>query len=139
MVTPDPLTVPTSSRRRGGRPPLPDAERRGHVVNFWVTTDEQARLTARAALAGVTVSAYVRDAALADAGTMPARRSRRPAGPDLGAVVAQLQRLGNNLNQILREARFGHFPPDVTAQAGAALEAMTAYLVSLAPVDDPET
>ena len=125
------------SRRRGGRPALPDSERRGQAVTFWVTPDELERLTARAAGAGLSVSAHVRGAALADMATPT--RYRRRHDRDLGAVVAQLQRLGNNLNQILREARFGHFPPAVAGQAGDALEAMTGYLLSLAPVDDPET
>ena len=138
MESPAVLTAPSPSRRRGGRPALPDSERRGQAVTFWVTPDELVRLTARAAGAGLSVSAHVRCAALAEPG-QPARRSRRHADRDLGAVVAQLQRLGNNLNQILREARFGHFPPAVTSQAGDALEAMTGYLLSLAPADDPET
>lgn len=139
METPaDPARASSASRRRGGRPALPDAERRGRFVGFWITPTEQAQLGAAALAAGsLSVSAYLRTMAI-DAQARPARRHSRQADPETGLIVAQLQRIGNNLNQVLLEARRGHFPPSTEAAANDALDAMTAYLLSLAP-DDPET
>ena len=122
-------------RSRGGRPRLPAAELRGGHVGYRATPSEHADLEARAAGAGLSVSAFIRD-------TMHGAQtsSRRTRGrTDLGPVVAQLARLGNNLNQVLREARFGNFRPETRHAAEEALQAAAAYLRKLAgSADDPQ-
>lgn len=128
--------APASVRpRRGGRPSLPESERRRHHVSFWVTPAELNLLESRAAAAG-SVSAYVRGRALAT----PGQPKRKPSRRDLGPVVAQLARLGNNLNQVLREARMRNFPATTGDEAEAVLKDLGAYFRRLAAGDDdPET
>lgn len=70
----------------------PDA-RASTAFRVRVTTVERAELDAKAAAAGTTKSEIVRAAAL---------RYRLPPAPVTGAMVNELQAIGNNLNQIAR-------------------------------------
>jgi hypothetical protein len=54
------------------------------------------------------------------------------------ALVAQISRLGNNLNQCLVEARRGNFPPDVAIAAEDALREVGACLRMLSTQGNPE-
>jgi len=94
------------SRRRGGRPRLGDTDRRRVRVNLRLTVAEWECLGERARATGFPLSAYVRLAALA---TRTARLAEIPQA-NL-AVVAQLQRIGNNLNQLTRLANAGMVDP----------------------------
>lgn len=120
----EPMSDPTRTRRRGGRPPKSEAERRDSFIGFWVTADEHARILARASASGVSaVSSFARAAAL-DA---PVRSASRPANysPE---IVAQLRRIGNNLNQCLYEARVGNFRPSLAAATEDAIKEVSAAL-----------
>jgi hypothetical protein len=133
---PPPDLAPVPSRNRGGRPRKTDDELRSETVAYRATPAEFAALEARAAEAGLSVSAFVRETIHDD----PPPSHRRGPAAGIGPIVAQLARLGNNLNQILREARFGNFPPEVAALAEEALKAAGDYLRKLAgAADDPET
>lgn len=106
-----------------GRPKLGEEDRRGARVTVRFSGDEQAALEGMAAEAGLSVSAFVRAAALGAPITV--RRDGMPM-----AVVGQLRRLGNNLNQVLKEARFQNFPPQVAREAETALQEVSTYLRS---------
>ncbi len=71
------------------------------TVKFSVswTPDEASRVKARAAEAGLSVSAFIRAAALGDAGPRARRRPIVDAAA-LAKTHAELRRIGNNLNQI---------------------------------------
>jgi hypothetical protein len=120
--------------RRGGRP-RKAAARLVHV-GYRATVAEQAELEARARSCGQSLSDYVRAAVAAGS----SRRPARPApGMNAAPVVAQLGRLGNVINQCLRQAQFGTFPPSVAVSAEETLHALGLYLRKLAADDDPET
>lgn len=93
------MTTETPTRKE------PDTERQGRTVRliFRWTPDEAATVTARAAAAGVSVSAYVRAAALGADVAAPAKRRAGAAAPRLDlAEFRQLVGAANNLNQIAR-------------------------------------
>ncbi|WP_250504702.1 plasmid mobilization relaxosome protein MobC [Caballeronia sp. AZ7_KS35] len=106
---------------KAGRPTKPIPEKRGSWVSFRTSRDEDAVIAGKAAEAGLSVSAYCRLAALGQ--SISANRNVIPM-----EVIGQLRRLGNNLNQVLKEARFNNFPPDVAKQAESALREISDYL-----------
>lgn len=59
------------------RPPLPEAERRSHVIQTRVTTEERKLVEAGAEAAGATPAEFLRDAALERATKSLARPKRR--------------------------------------------------------------
>jgi hypothetical protein len=67
---------------------------------------EETRLKQRAAEAGLSVSSYLRACALGDAGVR-ARRAPTFEHELLGSSVAELNRVGNNVNQIARSLNIG--------------------------------
>jgi hypothetical protein len=124
-------------RRRGGRPRLPPAARRRVQVNVWLTAAEEAILEERARATGLALSVYVRTAALA---IRTAPLSEIPRS-NL-AVVSQLQRLGNNLNQLTRLANSGLLDPalvPVLNDIAMKLQLFHRALVGLADPDDWKT
>jgi hypothetical protein len=125
------MTEGTPRPSRGGRPRKEQAERRSLYIGFWVTVKEKAAIEARAADIGATsIGHFARAAAL----SQPIRTGRTPThSPEL---VAQLRRVGNNLNQCLREARFGNFPAAMTAATEEAIREVSALL--RAQLHDPE-
>lgn len=82
-----------------------ETERQGRTVRMihrWTPAEREA-LTARAKAAGVSVSAYVRAAALEGEAPAPKRRRSSETRPRLDpAEFRQLVAIGNNLNQIAR-------------------------------------
>jgi hypothetical protein len=138
MTTPKTAAADMATRRRRGGRPLKDAdERRGKPVTFWLTSLEFAQLESRMEASGAaSMSDFLRAVALEN----QPRQARRGASRDLAPVVAQLARLGNNLNQIVREARIHNFRAATGTAANDALRELGAYLRILsAAADDPET
>lgn len=75
--------------------------KRGHVERFRTDAAEHVELESRATEAGLSVGAYLRACGLGDAG--PRARRRPPVERELLARTnADLNRVGNNLNQIAR-------------------------------------
>lgn len=72
-----------------------------------LTPAERADFEARAAKAGLSLSAFARAAALGEAGP---RARRRPIvdAAELASVHAELKRVGNNVNQIAKALNSGH-------------------------------
>lgn len=81
----------------GGRPPKPTAEKQAAEVKFHVTPDIKARLQSDAKAAGVDLAAYCRAKVLT--GRPPQR-----IPPELLALVSELMREKNNLNQLAKIA-----------------------------------
>lgn len=113
----------TRAQQAKGRPKLTAEDRRAARLTIRFSDEEQAALEGLAAEAGLSVSAFVRAAALG------ARITVQRDGVPM-AVVGQLRRLGNNLNQVLKEARFQNFPPQIAAEAETALQEVSRYLRS---------
>jgi hypothetical protein len=75
--------------------------KRSYVLTVRLDDGERASLQARASDSGLSVGAYVRASAAGDAG--PRSRRRAPVERELLARAnADLNRVGNNLNQISR-------------------------------------
>jgi hypothetical protein len=73
------------------------------------TEEEFNAIAAKADKAGLAVAAFMRAAALGDAG--PRAQRRPPADKQvLREGLGQLGRVGNNLNQIARALNIGKFP-----------------------------
>lgn len=93
------------------------SQNRQRIIKFSVswTPEERAELDRRAAEAGLSVAAFIRAAALGDAGI---RARRRPIvdAVELAKTHAELRRIGNNLNQIAHALNIGEtvFFPAVT-------------------------
>ena len=81
-------------RAGGGRPALPDSQRRLRGVSIYVTDAEYDVIRSSAALARVSMSDYCRAAATGV--PLPTRFNRR--------ALHALARIGNNLNQLTRHA-----------------------------------
>ena len=118
MTRTDQITPKPTGRRRKDT-----TDQRRQLVAFRVTDEEKALLEATAAQAGIALSDLCRHAA----------RSGRVAGrgPRSGAAPVGLgprPRLGNNLNQLIRETRFGNFRPEREAEAQAVLNDLSALL-----------
>ena len=109
-----------ASGPRGGRPPLPAAERRTVALTVRATRAEARLLRALAARRRQSVAAAMRDAGLqaAAAGPAPAPTSETPT---VEAVLLrrQVQRIGSNLNQACRRL---HARDGDNAAAVAAVE-----------------
>ena len=56
----------------------------------------------------------------------------------MGAVAVQLARIGNNLNQLMREGYQRDFPPSTMQAVNELSRALAAYLRKLASDDDSE-
>jgi hypothetical protein len=72
----------------------------------WLTEAEEGLLAARAAEAGLSIASYLRAAALGDAGPR-ARRAPTIEKQALGDAIAELNKIGSNINQIARAANIG--------------------------------
>lgn len=83
-----------------------DKRQRTRLITFRVTDDEYARYQERASRAGLAVGAFARAAGLEGAG--PRARRRRPVEhAALAQLMAAMNRVGNNLNQIARQTNLG--------------------------------
>lgn len=85
------------------RPRIAENDRRQHVAKVRLSDAELAQVRVAAARAGMPISTFLRRAALG----MSVRA--RPSG-DQAALIRQLAAVGNNLNQLAREANIGRFP-----------------------------
>jgi hypothetical protein len=83
-----------------------ETRQKGRVVPFRVSPDEYTELTRLAEREGLSLGSYVRSRSLEKPTT---RAVRRPVVEEavLSKLVAQLGRIGNNLNQIARGIHFG--------------------------------
>lgn len=89
----DPLKT---SKRSGSQ-----KRQRHRTIGVSVTPEEQALITAKAREAGLSLAAYLRASSLGSAG-LRAKRSA-PVNAELFALaIAQLNKAGNNLNQLAR-------------------------------------
>jgi hypothetical protein len=89
--------------------------------------DERAKLAERADASGLAVGAFLRACALETAGP----RSRRSAPVDrelLAQTNADLNRVGNNVNQIAYVLNSGHEPPSYVAEAMSDLRGVLAAI-----------
>ncbi len=86
-----------------------EKRQRQKMVRVRLTDEEQAEIISRADRAGLSVAGYVRSTAL----DKPApRQSRRPSvnHQELAFILAQLGKLGSNVNQMARVANSGGWP-----------------------------
>ena len=91
------------------RPRKKDTDSRGEIVTFRLRPDELSKLDARAEKAGLRRSDYLRKMALS--GRITVRPSARPDFK----LVAALNRIGVNLNQLTRTANAsGKLPPQLS-------------------------
>lgn len=138
-------TTPSPSNPRGGRPRLPADEARSERLVTLLTVSEKARIEARAASLGLSLSEYVRGTLLRERTQAPPKASPPDAAlATLGrAVVAikpllqALHPLNNNINQI---ARYLHTDRNVIHwidEEQTALKALTERLQTL--VEQAET
>ena len=82
----------STRRRRGGRPPKPEADRRSITIRVAVNAAEYERLRQEAAQAGLSLSAFVRSVALR-------RRVRSRADEQLARDLLSIGRSIHQLNQ----------------------------------------
>jgi hypothetical protein len=111
--------------RRGGRPRKPPQDKHDEFITFRVTPEQRAQGEEKAARAGLSLSAYSRAAFLGDTVRIVVRKGAPPE------VILQLRYMGNNVKQVLHEARLGNFPPHVEAKAAEALDIINAELRAL--------
>jgi uncharacterized protein (DUF1778 family) len=80
--------------------------RKQRIVNFRATAEEYALVEHAAESAGLSLGSYIRETIL----VTPQTRSRRRARADVAALaklIAKLNRVGGNVNQIARAANYG--------------------------------
>ncbi|WP_162254017.1 plasmid mobilization protein [Sphingomonas sp. Root50] len=83
-----------------------EKRQRTRIITFRVSDEEYARFHDRASRAGLAVGAFARAAGLDDPG--PRARRRRPVEHQkLAQLMAAMNRVGNNLNQIARDTNLG--------------------------------
>ena len=101
-----------AARTRSGS----EKRQRLHVAQLRLDDAEQAKLDERASASGLSTGAYLRAAALGGAGV----RAKPRASVDrllLARANADLNRVGNNINQIAHAMNAGRDPPHVLAEA----------------------
>ena len=138
MVPFDPLEVRAHADFAGGPAPflpwrrIPIGERRTVLVAVRISPAESAVWRAKAAAAGVPLSALLRRAmARTRTWTAPAAEVERER-------TRQVSRIGNNLNQIARWANT-HKGAAAAVEVVARLVAIERALRALAPVESPDT
>lgn len=84
-----------------------ETRQKGLMIGFRVTLEEKAEIEAAAEEAGLTVGSFVRDKILTRCQT---RKSRRPTVDRvlLSKTLAQLGKVGANLNQAVKLGHEGH-------------------------------
>ena len=83
------------SKNKGGRPPKTSDDRRSKTVRFRVTPRQMLRLQNRARRSRFTLSEYARNMALDGEVVIP-------ISPEELALIAELTREKNNLNQLAK-------------------------------------
>lgn len=101
-----------------------EKRQRSSVVGLRMTPEERAELDRRADRAGLSVAAYLRAAALGDAGP---RATRKPpiAKQELVRVLSQLGKIGSNVNQLARAVNSGDDPNGLADDLKAAVVALS--------------
>lgn len=117
---------PRRQRHPGGRPRLPDHERRTHEVRVFMNDAEKSRVAARAARLGLKPAVMLREEGVGN--PLPAP----PAGRafDAAAIAAissawtqasglrrEIRAIGINLNQVAHHANAGKFTPGIADAA----------------------
>lgn len=97
--------VKTRKINKGGRPPLPDDERRNHRVEFWLNDAEFANLSCLCEQSGMTKGELVRSLIFK-------KKIKWMKTPAINRqAYAELGRVGNNINQVVKLAnRYGSAP-----------------------------
>lgn len=85
---------------RVGRPPKPEAERRGQTIGVRMSPADRAAIVARATRAGLTAAEYMRRRALRAPLPVVVPEVNRAAWVELG-------KLAGNLNQLVRRLNLG--------------------------------
>jgi hypothetical protein len=91
------------------KPSGSESRRKGRIVNFRATAEEYATVERAAQNAGLTLGSYIRETML----TAPETQRRRSARADvamLAKLIAELNRIGGNINQIARAVNKGEQP-----------------------------
>ena len=122
--------TPAPSARRYGKRKLADARERFVAVRC--NASEHAALTARAEAAGFSVGAYLRAVGIGAAGP---RAVRRPPVErvELARLLAELGKVGSNVNQLAHQANTGHITAgdELAAASAAVLEMRGAVMKAL--------
>ena len=98
-------SLPLSHKRRSGS----ETRQKQRRITFRVTADEYANLEGAAGESGLTLASHVREALLG----VPRTRTRRRPLVDVAALarlLGELNRIGGNINQILKRVNFGETP-----------------------------
>ncbi len=104
---------------------------RKHAVAVRILDDEAAALRAAANRAGLSVGAYLRAAALGDAGPRAARRAPVER-QELVRILAALGKLGSNVNQLAKMANAtGEISGDIALMQKQLMEMRAAVLTAL--------
>ncbi len=115
--------------RRPGRPPLPPEDQRAHRRTLYLSPSEAEAVARRAAAARLSVSEFVRTAALG-------RRLREPEVPPTNLqVIHHLARIGNNLNQAVKLVHQGRLPAGLLSLLKDLLAAIRDYRRELLGLD----
>lgn len=105
-----------------------DKRLKQRIVNFRATKEEYAAVEDGARNAGLTIGSYIRQTMLA----APKTRTRRVARADVAALaklIAELNRIGGNINQIARAANGGEQPESTWLRVTLQLLLQTMKLV----------
>lgn len=86
-----------------------EKRQKGRVVPFRVSFDEYTELEALAERAGLTIGSYVRSRSLEKPTTRAVRRPV-PEVQKLSKLLADLSRIGSNINQLAKRANSGDTP-----------------------------
>lgn len=110
--------------KKTGRPEKSSKDARQERIAFRVTLDERLQIEAAAAVAGVTVSDYVRVISL----TARPPRPRKQREAVNAAAISELNRVGVNLWQITKHLNFGGSIPHDLGEVVAEVRAAVAKL-----------
>jgi len=116
-----------------------DKRQRGKIIASRCLDEEFTAIAAKADKAGLAVAAFMRAAALGDAGL---RAQRRPPVDHkaLRQYLGQVGRLGNNINQIARalNSREWAIPPELQEVLRACLNILNAINALLGKTHGPD-
>lgn len=120
-----PAAAPRAPKTSGSQ-----RRQRSRTIGVAVTGDEQAAITAKAQAAGLSLASFARASMLGDAG--PRAQRAPPVNAELLAhAVAQLNKAGNNLNQIAHALNAGR-----AAGAKESAEALAEVRAAVAQILD---
>ena len=106
---------------------------RKHCLHCRLLPDEKTTISTRAAQLGISVSQYLRQAALGAPHRPPKKRLPTFAEKSLAQVLGQLGRVGNNLNQLTQISHIAGQVPD-SIRLNALLRELKAVMFSVVEV-----